>query len=138
MPAVGSAPSPALLHQLRTLAARTHPREAVALVLCSPRRCIAVPLRNLADDPQRHFRVEPLEFARIEHALRRRGFQVLALFHSHPMGPARPSPADRAAAWSGLETWIGAPTSAGFELGRFDAKGRPLSPATFVPMRDPL
>lgn len=54
---------------------------------------VVIPVRNAANSPVR-FRMEPLEqwkaFEQIESA----GMELLAIFHSHPQGPAVPSPTD--------------------------------------------
>lgn len=59
---------------------------------------LVIPVRNAAGSPVR-FRMEPLEqlnaFEQVESA----GMEVLAVFHSHPQGPAVPSPTDIAEAF---------------------------------------
>lgn len=40
------------------------------------------------------FRIPPAEVARTRVLLARRGMRLCGCFHSHPCGPARPSPAD--------------------------------------------
>ncbi len=59
---------------------------------------VVIPVKNAAESPVR-FRMEPLEqlnaFEQVESA----GMEVLAVFHSHPQGPAVPSPTDIAEAF---------------------------------------
>ncbi|MHC5072683.1 MAG: Mov34/MPN/PAD-1 family protein, partial [Planctomycetota bacterium] len=45
------------------------------------------------------FEMDPVEFARRERELREAGLSICGFFHSHPDGPATPSPADVATAW---------------------------------------
>ena len=44
------------------------------------------------------FRLDPEEQVRIILELERRGWDLLAIYHSHPLGPAQPSPTDLAEA----------------------------------------
>ena len=57
-----------------------------------------LPMANTANARTR-FEMDPVEFARRERELREAGLWICGFFHSHPHGPARPSPADIAAAW---------------------------------------
>ena len=58
-------------------------------------------VRNLASRPDR-FELDPAEHLRVERLAERDGRAVLGAWHSHPDAPARPSEADRAAAF---EPW---------------------------------
>lgn len=59
----------------------------------------AVPLDNLAEDPQRAFRVDPLAILLDPPS---RSGNWVGVYHSHPADPPTPSTADLAAAWPGF------------------------------------
>lgn len=81
---------------------RALPHEACGLLL--GRRGVALalaPLPNAHPDPTRHFALGALPLLRALKAARAGGWQVLAVYHSHPGACARPSAADRAGAAPG-------------------------------------
>jgi proteasome lid subunit RPN8/RPN11 len=51
------------------------------------------PARNVLASPYR-FELDPRDLVRIVHAIERRGDDLVAIFHSHPAGPAVPSATD--------------------------------------------
>jgi len=93
-----------VLHDEAERALREHarlafPREACGLVARGRRgRQRYVAMTNVART-RTSFEIDPVEFARRERELREEQLWVCAFFHSHPDGPATPSPADMAAAW---------------------------------------
>ncbi len=62
--------------------------------------------RNLADDPARHFLVDPEIQFRLLRALRGTGREIIGCFHSHPNGRAEPSPRDREGAGEDHFVWV--------------------------------
>lgn len=70
----------------------------------------AVPVANVADDPERLYELDPAEtVAAIEDA-EARGRDVIGFYHSHPRGPVEPSETDRErATWTGSVYAIVAP-----------------------------
>lgn len=92
----------------------------------------ALPLENDAPDRRRAFRLSAREYLRAEREADAAGLRLLGFYHSHPAGPAVPSPADAASAWP--EFWtvvvpialgtVGAPRA-----WRFDAGSRRFSEA---------
>ncbi len=70
----------------------------------------AVPVANVADDPERFYELDPAEtVAAIENA-ETRGRDVVGFYHSHPRGPAEPSEIDhKRATWTGYVYAIVAP-----------------------------
>lgn len=83
------------MNKRTTKAAREHavaefPRECCGLVIAEDGKERYVPCRNIADDREEEFILSPEDYANAED----RG-QILAIVHSHPNHPARPSLADR-------------------------------------------
>ena len=73
------------------------PRECVGVLggpAGSARAEALYPLRNVAPDPGRAYLVDPLELLRALRAMRAGGLRLAAIYHSHPRGPALPSPSD--------------------------------------------
>jgi len=78
---------------------RERPREAVGAFVgraCARR---AVPLPNVAEDPRVAYRADPAALLRLLREAEAAGEAVLAFYHSHPFGLARPSARDRAEAY---------------------------------------
>lgn len=59
----------------------------------------AVRLSNEAERPGLRYRIGAEQVLRLEEDARRKGMAVLGFYHSHPRGPATPSPLDVKAAW---------------------------------------
>ncbi len=68
-----------------------YPRESCGLVVLVADGARYLPRANTADDPERDFRISPQGYA----GAAKQG-QVLAVIHSHPRGPQRPSESDMA------------------------------------------
>jgi proteasome lid subunit RPN8/RPN11 len=74
------------------------PQEACGLVGGLQRRALQVyPVANALHSPVR-YRMEPDEQVRVFLNLEKLGWDLLAIYHSHPAGPAQPSPTDLAEA----------------------------------------
>ncbi len=76
---------------------------------------------NLAEDPKRHFLIDPqrqFDLIRGLRALRGRETRIIGCFHSHPDGPALPSATDRAQALEDDFLWLiaGGSGESGFTL----------------------
>lgn len=97
-----------LLAAIRAHGERDYPRECCGLLLGSgaePRRVADLtPLRNAnTEAPERRFALDPHEHLDAQRQARRRGFEVVGFYHSHPDHPARPSVTDLAeASWPGF------------------------------------
>lgn len=68
--------------------------------------------RNIARDARRAFEVHPEDHLAFSREAERHGLDVVGAWHSHPRGPATPSPADLAAAangWAQLIVALAAP-----------------------------
>ena len=77
------------------------PKECCGFLVGRDRRVdLAIPLTNVAPRPRTAFRVDPAEHIAVRRILRRAapGVQILGVYHSHPAGPASPSPSDLAEA----------------------------------------
>jgi proteasome lid subunit RPN8/RPN11 len=75
-----------------------YPEEGCGLLAGRGGRATAVyPVENILHSPVL-FEMEPLAQIRAMLALEEAGDELLAIFHSHPAGPARPSPTDIAQA----------------------------------------
>lgn len=55
----------------------------------------AIPLPNVHPRPEAAYLADPLALVRALRALEGEGLSLLAIYHSHPQGPAFPSPKDR-------------------------------------------
>lgn len=66
----------------------------------------AVPARNVATDPARHFEIDPAALFGALREARRGGAAILGWYHSHPSGSADPSPTDAAQAAADGMLWL--------------------------------
>lgn len=91
-----------LADQITRLARKAVPLEVVGL-LAGPRpgKITAVyPLENVATSPERAYVADPAGLARALASIRSERLELVAIYHSHPHGPANPSETDIArAAW---------------------------------------
>jgi len=61
---------------------------------------------NLAAEPEERFEVDPALRLGLQRTLRGDCRRVVGIYHSHPDGPAQPSPWDLAAAWEPDLVWL--------------------------------
>lgn len=72
------------------------PRECVGLLGGLDGQAVTLyPLHNVAPEPLRAYQADSLELLRALKAMRAEGLALVGIYHSHPRGPARPSPDDR-------------------------------------------
>jgi proteasome lid subunit RPN8/RPN11 len=92
----------------------------------------AVPMRNVAASPTR-FRVDDREHIALRRAIRLHTppLEVLGVYHSHPSGPARPSPTDLAEAH--YPEWLY--VVAGIDRERVRVRGFVLEGGRMCPVR---
>ncbi len=82
--------------QMEAEVERWAPEEACGLLAGKNRQVTAVyPITNALHRPDR-FRMDPLEQLRAFEAIETAGLELLAIYHSHPRGPAFPSETDLA------------------------------------------
>ncbi|WP_135256975.1 Mov34/MPN/PAD-1 family protein [Thermus caldilimi] len=89
-----------LLEETRTHLQKEAPREGVGL--WAGRREVerVIPLPNAHPEPLVGYLAEPLALLRALKEMEGEGLTLLAIYHSHPRGPAFPSPTDiREARW---------------------------------------
>jgi proteasome lid subunit RPN8/RPN11 len=94
--ATGLSLSAGMARRLLAHARRELPNESCALLggdSAIGRVRTAYPARNVLASPYR-YEVDPRDLVRIVHAIERRGDDLVAIFHSHPAGPAVPSATD--------------------------------------------
>lgn len=84
-----------LVNKVFAHAQRMLPKECVGVLSGQGREATAWhPLTNIAGD-DRSFLANPEEQIRLFRSLREQGREVVAIYHSHPRGPAQPSSLDR-------------------------------------------
>ncbi len=84
-----------LYQQLLTQAAAARPLEIVGMLI-GKNNCIAqiLPLQNIANLPETEFVADPEGVLYALKHLRTQDLELLAFYHSHPNGPAKPSRTD--------------------------------------------
>jgi [CysO sulfur-carrier protein]-S-L-cysteine hydrolase len=76
---------------------RMAPEEACGIVAGQHRRSMAVfPVENILHSPTR-FRMHPERQVKVYFEILEKGWDLAAIYHSHPAGPPGPSPTDVAA-----------------------------------------
>ena len=76
-------------------ALRDHPHEACGLVGGHGElACEVRALSNVASDPRTRYLMHPREQLAAFEDFEAKGWEVVAIYHSHPHGPARPSETD--------------------------------------------
>jgi len=82
------------------------PAEACGLLLGTGSHIqSAVETANVADDPLRHFEIDPVRLIAAHRAARAGGPGIIGYFHSHPNGLDRPSATDQASAAGDGRVW---------------------------------
>lgn len=85
------------------------PRECCGLLLSeTPGGPVSAILeaRNVADDPERRFEVDPATLLDAHRSWRAGGPAIVGCYHSHPAGPPVPSLTDAAMADPALPLWL--------------------------------
>jgi len=82
-------------------ARREAPRECCGFLLGAGRRVqFALPVPNVDSRPKVRYRIDDRQHIEVRQWLRRLAppLEIVGVYHSHPSGPARPSPSDLAEA----------------------------------------
>jgi len=96
-----------VLDAIRSHAAAEAPREACGLLFGTAARIdAAMAAVNVADDPERHFEIDPTVLFAAIRAERAGGPKLVGYYHSHPSGHAEPSETDRAMAAPDGKLWL--------------------------------
>ncbi|MDH7598479.1 MAG: M67 family metallopeptidase [Sedimentisphaerales bacterium] len=83
-----------LLNEIISQAKESAPLEACGLIAGTTGLAkMVIPMSNLDQSPQ-HFMMDPKEQFAAAKTIRKNGYQLLAIYHSHPSSPARPSAED--------------------------------------------
>jgi proteasome lid subunit RPN8/RPN11 len=119
-------------------AERAYPEECCGLLVgrAGPGEALhvtrAVPSPNLAADRRRGFEVDAALYVTLRRGLSGGPERLLGLYHSHPDGPAEPSPRDAAEAWQEGWIWLIVPVAGGRaatpSAHRLSAAGGPFRP----------
>ena len=93
------------LDRLHALARAAAPAECCGLLIgrdtADGRRVTA--LAPVPNDTRERYAIPAARFLATERHARAQGTHVCGVYHSHPAGPAQPSPLDVALAWPGLD-----------------------------------
>lgn len=82
-------------------AMRVFPQEACGVVVAKGKKSVVVPCKNIAEDPERYFVIDPVEYAKACKL-----GEVIAVWHTHPNGTSDASGADLVGCESTAMEWI--------------------------------
>ena len=85
--------APGILEQVIQHARQNYPREACGLLVGRETVDRFIPMKNISPHAQQ-FEMDPAELISTLRGLRETGEELIAIFHSHPNGPAEPSKTD--------------------------------------------
>lgn len=106
--------SRALMQEMQGHVEQRSPLEACGLLAGKGMRAMRVYLiKNMLNSPVR-FRMDTLEQLRAFEAIESDGLELVAIFHSHPAGPAVPSPTDIEEAYYQVFSIIWSPQAEGW------------------------
>jgi [CysO sulfur-carrier protein]-S-L-cysteine hydrolase len=85
--------APGILEQVIELSRKALPNEACGLLVGRTSADRLIPIRNISGESH-EFEMDPAQLIAALRDLRDSGEQLIAIFHSHPHGPAEPSKTD--------------------------------------------
>lgn len=92
---------------MQRAAKAAHPNEACGLLFGSSEAVTACEaVRNVAENPESRFELDPSALFAALRAERAGGLDLIGYWHSHPTGDARPSPTDAAMAAPDGKLWL--------------------------------
>ena len=95
-----------LLGRLGGEAMDAHPQECCGILIGEGGAIVdIIPARNVHPTPETHFEIDPQTLIDAHRQLRNGPRYVIGYYHSHPRGPARPSPTDQALAAGDEKIW---------------------------------
>src|SRR5262245_1955327 len=84
-----------ILHEIEAQARNALPNECCGLLGGRDSRALSChPMRNGAERPESEFFAAPEDLFKAMRELRDSGEEIVAIYHSHPRGPAEPSETD--------------------------------------------
>jgi len=99
-----------LIETMLQAARAAAPEECCGLLVgtLEPAPCVLrlVPAANAHPEPRHFFEIDPKTQFETLRALRQSGETLIGHYHSHPAGPARPSPRDLAAVTDAELAWL--------------------------------
>jgi len=102
--------SPNHVAALRQAATQAYPRECCGLLVGEGDTLITVtevvPTANIAVNPGQAFEIDPQVQFDVHRRVRGSGQRVVGHYHSHPEGPAQPSPRDLVMAHDPEAVWV--------------------------------
>jgi len=90
--------APAVLEEAIEESKKSYPGEACGLLAGRSVATRFIPMKNISGKAE-EFEMDPAELIPILRDLRQTGEELIAIFHSHPHGPAEPSKTDIARAY---------------------------------------
>jgi proteasome lid subunit RPN8/RPN11 len=122
--------------QMRVDVARHAPEEACGILAGGGREVLAVyPITNQLHSPVRYL-MEPHEQLKAFQLIEAQGWELLAIYHSHPHGPEEPSPTDIAEAYYPEAVYlIWSRSQAGWRCRGFRIEGALVRPVELQIMR---
>jgi proteasome lid subunit RPN8/RPN11 len=85
--------APGILEDAIQQSKDAYPKEACGLLVGRDAADRLIPMKNVSANP-RQFEMDPTELIAALRGLRQTGEELVAIFHSHPQGPAEPSKTD--------------------------------------------
>jgi len=96
----------AVLERIFAEAAAARPRECCGILLGEGTSIRALqPARNVHPAPETHFEIDARALIDAHRTAREGGPQIVGYYHSHPSGPAEPSPTDQTMAARDGRIW---------------------------------
>ena len=85
--------APGILEQVVRQAQNAYPNEACGILVGRDAANRFIAMKNISADTNR-YEMDPAELIGVLRSLREAGEELIAIFHSHPHGPAEPSKTD--------------------------------------------
>lgn len=96
-----------IIEELQEIVRRDAPLEICGLLLGKNYQVAeARQVRNVAENPERHFEIDPSALINAERTMREGGAEIIGYFHSHPSGNIEPSVTDAQSASPDNRIWV--------------------------------
>jgi proteasome lid subunit RPN8/RPN11 len=118
----------AILHAIETHSRDEQPRECCGVLGGKGTRVLnSYPLRNQAVQPETRFFAAPEDLFAAMRRMRQAREELLAIYHSHPRGPARPSASDIEMAFYSEAVYLIAALDPEWEMRAFRINGQTVT-----------